>query len=386
MGFLMLASIPVFAGDPTSTVTGEFGYIFSPITNIQQIGQPIANLVEYQVTFQDTTWGSQYVYVDNNLNNANYQPQYIISNSSYNGMNSAFGYTGKLITNPDQINDLLNQANQLSTPYNYITYSTPQKNLIAYHTQGLQREVLFTNRSNDYVEIGGQVNISQGPPPGAGGPQGGGPQGGGPQGPSFMDINNLDSTFAIYNSFAARLYSLTSNGNFGGFIEGKHNAKKIILVFGEPNCPICNDLYNLTKSYVTSGQLQIEWNLVSFIQPNSRGKVLAILMGDVPDSADHSIYPHTPIGAFSYNEDNFTPGSDNGGAITPISPAMASQAVLTESNNSEFFFENEVVGSAGGTPTIIYQDQTGQYQIQSGLPGSTPQATQNFINSLYVQP
>ena len=205
----------------------------------------------------------------------------------------------------------------------------------------------------------------------------------------FKGQNGLVSgdTFSYTSKLAINYYQTASviifadeQWKFRHLYRRQPSCPRTILVFGEPNCPVCNQLYTLTKSYVDSGQLQIHWNLVSFINPDSRGKILAILMGMVPANSG---YPNTPAGAFAYNEDNFTQGSDDGGAITPISVSNASQAAITESNNAEYFYFNEF--TVIGTPTIVFRDTTGNFEISSGLPACTSNGIQNFIDSLNVQ-
>jgi len=364
--------VPVYANDlgvspaVLHILQYETWWTFSQIASVQQVPS-VGNLISYQLTFQDTSWGSPVIYIDKNA-------EYAINNSLYNGSPSASnapGYTGQLITDNKTINSLINSSNMLSPYYDAPgnstlfaqNYDNPKSALYAYLNPSTQT-IFYTDTNQNFVDINGNIatNVFKN------------------NGQTNGDTFSYTSKLAInYYQSASQLYSLMNNGNFGTIVEGSPNAPRTILVFGEPNCPVCNALYNLTKSYVASGQLQIHWSLVSFINPDSRGKILAILMGMVPANSG---YPNTPAGALAYNEDNFTQGSDDGGAITPISVSNASQAAITESNNTEYFYFNEF--TIIGTPTIVFKDTTGNFEIGSGLPANTSNGIQNFINSLYV--
>ena len=369
---LGLVCVPVYANDlgvspaVLHILQYETWWTFSQIASVQQVPS-VGNLISYQLTFQDTSWGSPVIYIDKNA-------EYAINNSLYNGSPSASnapGYTGQLITDNKTINSLINSSNMLSPYYDAPgnstlfaqNYDNPKSALYAYLNPSTQT-IFYTDTNQNFVDINGNIatNVFKN------------------NGQTNGDTFSYTSKLAInYYQSASQLYSLMNNGNFGTIVEGSPNAPRTILVFGEPNCPVCNALYNLTKSYVASGQLQIHWSLVSFINPDSRGKILAILMGMVPANSG---YPNTPAGALAYNEDNFTQGSDDGGAITPISVSNASQAAITESNNTEYFYFNEF--TIIGTPTIVFKDTTGNFEIGSGLPANTSNGIQNFINSLYV--
>lgn len=375
----MISMEPTFAQVSQQVVneiaSALFSWTFSTVTNVQQIGQPIGNLVEYQISFQDPTWGKPVMYIDNigfPIPNGPIIPYYMILPGMYNGSSDVPGYTGQLITNSAQLNVLERLSYPLGTSYDLFT-GNKQINLKGYIVQGTP-STLFINTSNSYGVMNADiadngVNSDNTETTLSGFFQ---------TGTGYIDYNMLANYYSSYSSLIAQLYNLANNGNYGTFIEGNPHAPKTILVFGEPNCPYCNSFYTLTKPYVNSGQLQIHWSLISFINADSRGKVLAILMGDVPAG---SHYPHTPAGAFAYNEDNFTQGSDDGGGISAILPNQASSAAITASNNADYFAHSRLDFynlSLPTTPTILYQDTNGRYQIKLGV----PQNIQAFINSI----
>ena len=97
------------------------------------------------------------------------------------------------------------------------------------------------------------------------------------------------------------------------------------------------------------------------------------MSGQTPQCAP---YPHTPLGAFEYNEDFFilTPEEESGG----IPPTIRSnrEAIKKLNLNEQFFLK-----LYQGTPFILFKNQTGQPDYISGVPEDINQ----FINNLYIR-
>lgn len=211
------------------------------------------------------------------------------------------------------------------------------------------KQVVYIDMDNHYAVIGGAV---------------------GPQFNFYSNVNFMVADAFIPNDQADFLYSIRNT--LGSFLTGSTKAPKTIYVMGEPNCPFCNMLYTETKPFVDAGELSIHWFLTYFINETSQGKCWAILDGRVPKGAH---YPHTPEGAFNYNEDNFGPG-DNGGIPPITNPSF--EANTSVNRNEQFLVDF----SPFGTPFIIYKNAQGQPAYSNGGPSDI----NAFIDSIYVNP
>lgn len=246
-----------------------------------------------------------------------------------------------VVTDRSYILELKNTAEQLPSEFNVY-------NLIAYvgYTKFSPFEqLIFIDSSDAYALIGGAMM---------------------PDFNDFFQVNFYIEDMFIPEAQAEFLYS--QRHTLGSFLEGSVDAPKTLFVIGEPNCPICNELYEGTRSYVEAGELSIHWSLVFFINETSQGKAWAILEGVVPDPA----YPSTPAGAFAYNEDHFGPG-DNGGIPPVDTPTFDAKVSL---NRNEQFFD---LYTSLGTPFIVYKDINGNPQY-SGLPDDIPAFIDNVCS------
>ena len=59
--------------------------------------------------------------------------------------------------------------------------------------------------------------------------------------------------------------------------DGDDDAKRVIYVFSDPNCPYCHKFYEVARPWVESGKVQLRHIPVGIIKPSSPGKAAAIL-------------------------------------------------------------------------------------------------------------
>lgn len=122
-----------------------------------------------------------------------------------------------------------------------------------------------------------------------------------------------------------------------------------LYVFADPNCIFCHKLYEQTAPLVNAGKLQIHWVMVGVLGPSSVGRATTIL-----GATD-------PAAALARNEANFDAESEQGGVAIGKTNADISQVLTT---NRQAMID---VGSTG-TPTVLFQDPSGEWQAREGLP------------------
>ncbi|KAF5308370.1 hypothetical protein FQR65_LT18201 [Abscondita terminalis] len=59
--------------------------------------------------------------------------------------------------------------------------------------------------------------------------------------------------------------------------DGDTNAKKIVYVFNDPNCPYCHTFWQQARPFVASGKVQLRHIMVGVIRPSSKGQAATIL-------------------------------------------------------------------------------------------------------------
>ena len=300
-----------------------FGFTYQ--ATVTAITTPaIGNLLKYVATSQDPTFPILTGFVDQS------------------GLYMTVCST--VITNKAKIATILARAQRLPA-YNDIYNFKAYKTLVC----GLET-VIFVDNSNQYIILKGAL-ITNSP---------------------YENLIFNASILAIPNDFATSLYRSARKLTY--LLEGSSNACKTMYVVGEPNCPICNDLYEATLPYVLSGELSIHWTWVTFINSTSRGRVFAIWDGAIPAGTN---YPRTPLGAFVYNEAFFT---DQGGIPPEANP---SKYAVTIANQTEPFLFQSLIGAREdiGTPFIVYKTANGQVALLYGV----PQDMDTFVNSIQVK-
>lgn len=138
--------------------------------------------------------------------------------------------------------------------------------------------------------------------------------------------------------------------------EGNADAKRIVYVFTDPNCPYCKRFWNDAQPWVKSGKVQLRHIPVGVLGESSRKKAAYILSAK------------DPVKALVDNESGKTPAKENDIKDQQSTQLDSNLQLMTQ------------VG-ASGTPAILYLDSTGMLQMHPGAPqgeqlveifGSTP--------------
>ena len=131
-------------------------------------------------------------------------------------------------------------------------------------------------------------------------------------------------------------------------------AKSVIYVFMEPNCPYCNKAWKAFMPYMKQG-LQIRNILVSFLRPDSDGKAAAIMESD------------DPAKAMAEHEAAF-----RSGGIAPIADPKPETLEAIRTNTKLM----KKLGFSG-TPGIVYKLPDGTVGTVKGMPklGQIPKIT-----------
>lgn len=132
--------------------------------------------------------------------------------------------------------------------------------------------------------------------------------------------------------------------------EGKSDAPAI-FVFADPNCIFCHEFWKKTRAWVNAGKLRIHWVMVGFLKASSAGKAAA-MMAKSKGNSD----------VVNEDEKGFDTGSEEG-AIKPLSP-------IPQPLKQALHQHGQMMSKLGfsGTPSLIYQDQKGQWHGSQGLP------------------
>lgn len=135
----------------------------------------------------------------------------------------------------------------------------------------------------------------------------------------------------------------------GAVTEGAaKDAKGVVYVFVDPNCPYCHLTWKALQPYEKAG-LQVRWLLVATLGPTSLPKAIEVLAA--PDQ----------VAAFRTMEANqgkpFKPGAQS-------AEATHAAQVATIRHNGELMEQFGV----SGTPGIVWKDHQGKVHVKSGLP------------------
>ena len=147
--------------------------------------------------------------------------------------------------------------------------------------------------------------------------------------------------------YASVVGKLDSGGHL--IHEGRSSAP-LLYVFADPNCIFCYHFYRMAEPLVASGELQLRWVMVGFLQSTSAAKAAAILSAP------------NPLGALHADEDRFDTAHESGAIAPARSQSKAVQSVL-----QAHLAAMDAVG-ATGTPTLLYRDEKGRWGAVVGLP------------------
>ncbi|XID75883.1 thiol:disulfide interchange protein DsbG [Alkanindiges sp. WGS2144] len=138
--------------------------------------------------------------------------------------------------------------------------------------------------------------------------------------------------------------------------DGSKQAKQIVYVFSDPNCPYCHQFWQKVRPWVDNNQIQVRHIMVGILREDSAGKAAALLSAKDPTSAFKAFNS-----AVDYR--------------TAIKPLVNVPADIQSQLNKNL----QLMASYGiySTPAIIWQDKKGRLQAMSGLPKD--------INSIFDQ-
>jgi thiol:disulfide interchange protein DsbG len=139
----------------------------------------------------------------------------------------------------------------------------------------------------------------------------------------------------------------------GHLINEGHATSPLLYVFADPNCIFCYHFYKMAEPLVSSGQLQLRWVMVAFLQSSSAPKAAAILAATDPRAALHT------------DEDRFDVTHESGG-IAPT--AVAQDKALNDVLQAHGSVLDAIGSGSVGTPTLLYRDAQGHWAAQIGLP------------------
>ncbi|MEJ2624726.1 MAG: thiol:disulfide interchange protein DsbG [Pseudolabrys sp.] len=123
-----------------------------------------------------------------------------------------------------------------------------------------------------------------------------------------------------------------------------------VTVFFDPNCIYCHEIYEKAQPLLKAGTLRLRVVMVGFLKPTSFAKSAAILMQS--DRAQ----------ALATDENKFDVKHEEGG-IAPAKTIPAKVKQDVEANT-------HVLAQSGdeATPTLLYQNGAGQWQVVHGMP------------------
>ncbi|HET7267691.1 MAG TPA: thiol:disulfide interchange protein DsbG [Oleiagrimonas sp.] len=128
--------------------------------------------------------------------------------------------------------------------------------------------------------------------------------------------------------------------------EGDADAKRVVYVFTDTECPYCHKFWKASQPWVNGGDVQVRNILVAVISPKSLPRAAGILT-----AAD-------PAMAWTSNEANF------GNKDAPVNADVSAAAERKIKAN------NDLMVRLGfyGTPGVVYKDADGTIHTVHGLP------------------
>lgn len=128
--------------------------------------------------------------------------------------------------------------------------------------------------------------------------------------------------------------------------DGSANAKRVVYVFTDPNCPYCHKFWQEARPWVNADKVEIRHVIVGILEPSSMPKAAAILSASNPSAA------------LSKDEHQYSQGG-----LAPMQNPPADLIKKVEANN-------QLMKSLGvsATPTIYYHDASGKVKVIKGVP------------------
>jgi len=123
-----------------------------------------------------------------------------------------------------------------------------------------------------------------------------------------------------------------------------------ITVFFDPNCIFCHELYDHAQPLLKAGKLRLRIVMAGFLKPTSFARAAAVLM-----QSDHAQ-------ALATDETKFDVKHEEGG----IEPAKTIPPAIKQDVEAN----THVLAQSGdeATPTLLYKDSAGRWQVVHGLP------------------
>jgi len=140
-------------------------------------------------------------------------------------------------------------------------------------------------------------------------------------------------------------------------------SKHVIYVFTDPNCPYCHKVFNLLRSAVERGEVELRWVPIGKLMASSIGKAAAM------------IEDKNPTEALYLNESGFSQETGSFGGI-PEEPVPRDGTLrLLEVNHALLKLSGH-----DALPTLVFRTKDGKAEIVRGAP---PAATlEKLIKSL----
>ncbi|WP_261397621.1 thiol:disulfide interchange protein DsbG [Halomonas sp. DP8Y7-3] len=125
--------------------------------------------------------------------------------------------------------------------------------------------------------------------------------------------------------------------------DGDPDASRTVYVFTDPNCPYCTRLWQMTRPFVESGEVQLRHVMVGILDPASPRQAVTMLAADDPSAA---LAAH-----------------EGGDPITPMRQLPRDLEQRLQSNHELFRGFGMVA-----TPGMVYRHD-GKVEMTQGLPG-----------------
>lgn len=158
------------------------------------------------------------------------------------------------------------------------------------------------------------------------------------------DLSSVELEKSIYAKMAAEMWERMENSTW--IQDGSKDAKHIVYVFMDPNCPYCAEFWHAARPSVESGKVQLRHIMVGILAEDSSQKAAAILNSEDPSQTLHEF-------------------ESNKGNLALTLPEMIDKTTL---DKMEANLEIMDALGATATPAIYYLNSAGRLQQQVGMP------------------
>lgn len=134
--------------------------------------------------------------------------------------------------------------------------------------------------------------------------------------------------------------------------EGNADAKRIVYVFSDPNCPYCERFRQAAQPYLAKGNVQLRHILVGLLHPSSAEKAAQVLTAKDPAAALTQLAQKNPAGRLK---------------DVPDLKDVIGEVHQQIAENTQFMRAHQVFA----TPTVLYKDRNGVLQQVQGLPSNS---------------